>query len=344
MSQPHTRFAPDLRRSHHHTSPARPALYRAFLLRALLWLSLAFCLGAFGTTALAQNKPATAPTSAASQPGLEAPPLSVDDLRKQLDAIPQKLGEDDDGRKLLNDVNAIGNAAEQLAARRTEELADLDLRLAGLGPAPEKGAAPDAPDVAEQRSNLGKQRAAVDAELKLARLITVDAEQRGTELIRQRREHFQTALTTRIDSPLSGSFWRNLRTALPGDTARLQALGRDLDQAANAAMQPGHRGAAITSLVAALLLAVAGTWLAERLLVRLVPAQLPAGRLRRSLLASASVLAYVLLMGLAAQLAWGGLEAGGTLPDNLQALAQASVRLVVFAAFVIGLGHACPSP
>lgn len=340
MSQPHSRFAPNLRRSHHSAYHARPPLYRAFLLRALLWLSFAFCLGASGTAALAQTKPATAPTSAASQPGLEVPPPSVDDLRKQLDAIPQKLGEDDDGRKLLNDVNAIGNAAEQLAARRTEELADLDLRLAGLGPAPEKGAAPDAPDVAEQRSNLGKQRAAVDAELKLARLITVDAEQRGTELIRQRREHFQTALTTRIDSPLSGSFWRNLRTALPGDTARLQALGRDLDQAANAAMQPGHRGAAITSLVAALLLAVAGTWLAERLLVRLVPAKLPAGRLRRSLLASASVLIYVLLIGLAAQLFWSGLETGGTLNDKLQELSQATVGLAVFAAFVIGLGHA----
>ena len=344
MSQLPTRVAPVLRRSPPPHTLARLALSRAFLLRTVLLLVFAFCLGAMGTQALAQAKPATAPASAsaatANPPKLEAPPLGVDDLRKQLDAIPQKLGEDDDGRKLLNDVNAIGNAAEQLAARRTEELADLDLRLAGLGPAPEKGAAPDAPDVAEQRSNLGKQRAAVDAELKLARLITVDAEQRGTELIRQRREHFQTALTTRIDSPLSGSFWRNLRNALPGDTARLQALGRDLDRAASAAMQPGHRGAAITSLVAAVLLAVAGTWLAERLLVRLVPAKLPAGRLRRSLLASASVLIYVLLIGLAAQLAWSGLEVGGPLNDNLQALAQATVRLAIFSAFVIGLGNA----
>lgn len=347
MSQLPTRVAPVLRRSHlpHFPhSPARLALSRAFLLRTVLWLVFAFCLGAMGTHALAQARPSTAPASTAAAtvdlPKPEAPPPGVDDLRKQLDAIPQKLSEDDDGRKLLNDVNAIGSAAEELAARRTEELADLDLRLAGLGPAPEKGVAPDAPDVAEQRSNLGKQRATVDAELRLARLIAVDAEQRGTELIRQRREQFQTALTTRIDSPLSGSFWRNLRTALPGDIARLRVLGRDLDRAATAAMQPGHRGAAITSLVAALLLAVAGTWLAERLLVRLVPAKLPAGRLRRSLLAAASVLIYVLLIGLAAQLAWSGLEAGGPLTDNLQALARATVRLAIFSAFVIGLGHA----
>lgn len=345
MSQPNKRIAPAVPRRHPDPHPvacaARRPHYSVFMLRALLWLALAVGLGGPGTATLAQNRPAaTAPATAASQPAQEAPLPKVDDLRTQLDAIPQKLGEDDDGRKLLNDVNAIGTAAEQLAARRTEELADLDSRLAGLGPAPEKGAAPDAPDVAEQRANLNKQRAAVDAELKLARLIAVDAEQRGTDLIRQRREQFQAALTTRIDSPLSGNFWRNLRNALPGDTARLQALGRELAQAASAAMEPGHRGTTITSLVAALLLAVAGTWLAERLLVRLVPAKLPAGRLRRSLLAMASVLVYVLLIGLAAQLVWSALEVGGLLSDNLRELSEATVRLAIFSAFVIGLGHA----
>ena len=342
MSQPFPRLATALLRSHPPSPVCTERLPggRTLLLRVLMWLSLTLCLGAVGTAALAQAKPVTAPTATSSQPDPDAPPASVDALRKQLDAIPKKLGEDDDGRKLLNDANAIGKAAEQLATGRAEELADLDLRLAGLGPAPEKGAAPDAPDVAEQRANLGRQRAAVDAELKLARLITVDAEQRGNELIRQRRDQFRSALTARSDSPLSGSFWRNLLTALPGDIARLRALGRDLDRAATAAMEPGRRGAAITSLVAALLLAVGGTWLAERLLVRLVPAKLPAGRLRRSLLASASLLMYVLLIGLAAQLAWSGLEVGGPLNDNLRALAQASVRLAIFSAFVIGLGHA----
>jgi potassium-dependent mechanosensitive channel len=346
MSQPHPRFAPVLRRSlslhYFFLAPAHNApCGRAFVLRALLWLCLAGCLGAASTAALAQNNPATSTATAATQPASDAaPPPTVDELRKQLDAIPQKLGENDDGRKLIAEVNAIGGAAEQLAARRTEELVDLDSRLAGLGPTPEKGAAPDAPDVAQQRANLGKQRAAVDAELKLARLITVDAEQRGTDLIRQRREHFRTALTTRIDSPLSGIFWRNLRNALPSDLARLQALWRDLDGAATAAMQPGRRGAALGNLVAALLLAVVGTWLAERLLVRLAPARLPAGRLRRSLLASASVVLYVLLIGLAAQLAWGSLEGGGKLEGNLLALSEAFVPLAISAAFVIGLGHA----
>ncbi|RYF07178.1 MAG: mechanosensitive ion channel family protein [Comamonadaceae bacterium] len=311
-------------------------------------MALAAALGAATSGAKAQAqpqtpaRPASAASAPASKPDAEAPPQlpSVDDLRKQLDAVPQKLKEDDDGRKLLNDVYAIGSAAEQLATRRTEELVDLDSRLAGLGPTPEKGAAPDAPDVAEQRKALAKQRGVVDAEVKLARLITVDAEQRAAELIRQRREQFQAALTARIDSPLGGAFWRNLRNAVPGDVARLQSLQADLLQAVDRAMEPRHRATFIGSVIAALLMAVAGTWLAERLLVRLAPARLPAGRLRRSLFASVSVVVYVLLIGMAAQLAWSGLEVDGNFGEMLTALARSSVALAVFAAFVIGLGHA----
>lgn len=336
------------------TEPARPhgelpahqrraAVWRWCLPRLIAMLCLAGAMGTAATTANAQGQTKAAPAAAttASKPAAAEVPLpTVDELRRQLDAIPQKLGEEDDGRKLLSDVNAIGKAAEQLTTRRTEELADIDSRLSGLGPAPEKGATPDAPDVAEQRASLGKQRAVVDGDLKLARLISVDAEQRGTELLRQRREQFQAALTTRTDSPLGSTFWRALRNAAPGDLARLQLLGNDLRDATAVALAPEHRSVFWLSLIGAVLLAVAGTWLAERVLVRLAPARLPAGRLRRSLLASTSVLVYVLIIGMAAQLAWTGLEVDGNFNDRLRALAQATVRQAVFAAFIVGLGHA----
>ena len=339
------------------TSPARAAAWRIpppwggtrpgtalrwMLLHLLLALAGLFTVLAAGPVhAQGATKTAPVPAAGASRPAAAEVPLpSVDELRKQLDAIAPQLSEDDDGRKLLGDVNAIGKAAEQIAARRTEELADIDSRLAGLGPAPEKGAPPDAPDVAEQRASLAKQRAVIDGELKLARLISVDAEQRGTELIRQRREQFQAALTTRTDSVLGGTFWRSLRAAAPADLARLQSLADELRTAARAALAQPHRTAFLLSLAAAVLLAVAGTWLAERVLVRLAPARLPAGRLRRSLLAASSILAYVLLIGMAVQLAWTGLEAGGALPERLQALAKATVQQAVFAAFIVGLGHA----
>ena len=87
-----------------------------------------------------------APTAAADKPGDNGTPLpQVDALRKQLDAIPLKLGEPDDGRKLLADINAIGQAAERVVSHRGTELAEIDRRLEGLGPAPGSGGpAPDA--------------------------------------------------------------------------------------------------------------------------------------------------------------------------------------------------------
>ncbi|WP_241209535.1 DUF3772 domain-containing protein, partial [Melaminivora alkalimesophila] len=156
------------------------------------------------------------------------PTPSVEELRKRLEAIPQKLREEDDGRRLVAEASAIGAAAERLAAQRSAELADLDARLEGLGPAPDKGAPGDAPDVVQQRASLTRQRAALDSELKLARLVSVDASQRANELTRQRHAQFQAALSSRTDSPLSAAFWRNLRNASAGDRARLQSLATEL--------------------------------------------------------------------------------------------------------------------
>ncbi|WP_284429588.1 DUF3772 domain-containing protein [Acidovorax sp. SUPP950] len=284
---------------------------------------------------------APAPAASATAPRAGDPaPRSVDDLRKQLDAVPKKLDPDDDGRKLVNEVYAIGTAAEQLVAQRTEALADLDTRLAGLGPSPEKGAPADSPDVAQQRAGLAKQRAVVDADLKLARLIVVDADQRSADLVRQRRQQFQDALTARIDSPLGPTYWRALRNAWPSDTARLSMLAVEIRQALERAMEPARRATFLGSLAGALLLAVLGNWLAKRVLVRVAPTRLPSGRLRRSLLAAVSVVVHVLLIGLAAQLALSGVDVGDNLGDRLHGLGSTAVRLAIFASFAIGLGHA----
>ncbi|RAR84217.1 small-conductance mechanosensitive channel [Paracidovorax anthurii] len=329
--------------------PTPPSPSPARWLRALLAASVLWLLAGPLPAASAQDRasaPAAAGSAAAARAAAAAaidpdvPLPSVDELRKRLDAIPRKLGDEDDGRKLSNEVYAIGAAANQLVARRTVDLADLDSRLAGLGPTPEKGAPADAPDVAQQRTALAKQRASVDADLKLARLIAVDADQLGADLVRQRRQQFQAALTARADSPLGAAFWRNLRAAWPTDTARLSVLAIEARQAVQRALEPERRGAFLASLLGALLLAVVGNWAGERLLVRIAPAKLPSGRLRRSLLATASVAANVVFIGMAAQLLLSGLDTGDNLGERLDGLAHSAVGLAVFAAFAIGLGHA----
>ncbi|AVS75315.1 DUF3772 domain-containing protein [Paracidovorax cattleyae] len=340
----------------HFLSPLRFLRRLPRTVQALILLSACLLAWPPGTAQAAPQAPASAPASASSAAASRAtaaaaaaaaadvvdpdtPLPSVDELRKRLEAIPRKLGDQDDGRKLVNDAYAVGATAEQVVARRTADLADLDSRLAGLGPAPEKGAPADSPDVVQQRSALAKQRATVDADLKLARLIAVDAEQLGADLLRQRRQQFQAELTARADSPLGAAFWRNLRAAWPTDTERLPVLAIEARQAAQRALEPERRRTFLASLLGALLLLVAGNWAGERLLVRLAPAKLPAGRLRRSLLASASVLANVVFTGTAAQWLLSGLDAGDNLGERLDGLGHTAVNLAVFAAFAIGLGH-----
>lgn len=309
----------------------------AGLTRWLLCLLLC-CIGALALTlqpAHAQPAPATAPASS------DGTPLSsVEELRLRLDALPQKLSTEDDGRRLVAEANAIGAAADRLAAQRSADLADVDARLQGLGPAPEKGSPADTPDVVRQRSTLTRQRAALDSELKLARLVSVDAGQRANELTRQRHAQFQAALSSRTDSPLSAAFWRNLRNASPGDRARLQSLGLDLRSALTSAAQSPHRGAFYGMGLLALLLGSAGTWGAHLLLLRLLPRRLPSNRLRRTLLATVAIAVQVLLVAMAVQLLWGALAVGGELPEPLRALERASVRAAAYAAFVISLGQA----
>ena len=324
------------------TAPACPAHPTRPVLRWLGALMLAWLLCLVAQPAAAEGRSAPgAAAVAADLGGSDGTPLAqVDDLRRQLDAIPAELDEHDDGRATLADINAIGQAAERIVTRRSGELAELDKRLEGLGPAPEKGAPADAPDVAEQRKALTRQRSAVDAELKLARLVAVDAEQRGADLVRQRRAQFRAALTMRTESPLSPSFWRNLRNAAPRDAARLQALGADLRAAFDATLKSPQRASMFGHLALALLLALAGPSLAERLLMRALPLRLPAARLRRTLLAAVAILTHVFIIGTALQLAWSAITLGGVSSDALHALQQASLRATIYASFVVALGHA----
>ncbi|MBF5003602.1 mechanosensitive ion channel family protein [Diaphorobacter sp. NR2-3-3-1] len=280
----------------------------------------------------------TMQTNADADPG---PPLpQPDDLRKQLDAIPAKLTEDTDARKLLGQLNGIGAAAERLAKQRTSELADVDGRLAGLGPTPEKGSPADAPDVAEQRATLNKQRSAIDSDLKLARLIGVDAEQRSADILKQRRAQFQATLTARVESPLTPSFWKVWKLAARDDLERLQMLGDDLRAtAAEATSTPRKRNNFALHMLGALLLIIGGTWAAERILVRVLPSRLPSGRLRRTLMASIAVVLNVLIVTLAVKIAWNGLRLNAEFDEPLQALESICLQMAAYGSYVIALGH-----
>ncbi len=307
------------------------------------WLVIGIAWCVLAPQAFAQNGSSTAraPTSVSSAAQGEDKPLpQPDDLRKQLDALPTKIDDENDGRKVLTQLAAIGLDADRLAKQRTEELADIDGRLAGLGPTPEAGAPADAPDVAEQRSTMGKKRSAIDSDLKLARLISVDAEQRATDIIKQRRAQFQAAISARVDSPIGASFWRNWNLAAGIDWQRLQSLGSNLKDAFEDAVSSAKgRNQLILYWLGALILIIGGTWIAERVLVRIVPLRLPSGRLRRTLLAALQVVVNVFIVVIGVKLLWNGLRVPAS-NETLIALQKLTLQLTGYGAYVISLGHA----
>ena len=228
---------------------------------------------------------------------------------------------------------------ERFVAARASRLVDLNARLGELGPAPTEGGNTESPDVTRQRAALEKERNALDAEIRLARLTSVNAQQRRAEVLAQRRAVFEAQLLTRSDSPLRTAFWDQVGAQWQTDQTHLRALAGEFESGLASAL---HGAAAAKLLVGALgVLAVVavGLRLAESGLARLVARTVPVGRLRRSLLALLTVLAYVLITGLAFSLAWDWLEEAGHWGTQSTRLAESAVGFGMFLAFVLGLGR-----
>jgi small-conductance mechanosensitive channel len=300
--------------------------------RFLLCLLLLAC-----ATLQAQHAPVAATPPAVS------PAQALDELRGQLDDIEAALRKKPDDHalaELRTTALAVQDRAEQLAGTLAPQMDSLDARLSVLGPAPAKGAPPEAPEVAAQRRQLDKAKADLDAQIKQAQLLGKEGMQLATQVYGLRRDQFQAQLAARTATPLGASFWADPARTLPDDLVRLKRLRSHIAGAWHDAWQPPGRLPLLLCLGAALLLLVAGRLLLERLLFRLAARAMPDGHLRRSATAAGVVLGSVLVYGLAAQLVRTGLDWSDSFDPALDELAGSLVRRVCFAAFVAGLGRA----
>ncbi|SCX54544.1 DUF3772 domain-containing protein [Variovorax sp. EL159] len=294
-----------------------------------------FCLAALLTCGGAMAQPDSSNNSGTTT---AAPAPTVAELRAQFTKLTASAETDEDARKLLAQINDIGVQADKFVTARTGELADLNARLGELGNPPAAGATED-PDITRQRARLTKERNALDADIRLARLLSVDVRQRGTDLVSQRRALFEAQLTERAASPLTGEFWSDLKEAWPDDLERLKAMAAAVNDGLLTATQPETRLQVIAALIAALLLAVLGNWAAEHALTRLAARFLPAGRLRRSVLVIGIVASHVLLVAVAAHGFVQVLKEYATWEPQARRVLQSTAQAMVFMAFVIGLGR-----
>jgi len=263
----------------------------------------------------------------------------LDGARRQMEAIRDGLEDRSDAellerRAAAQDIQARAQAvADSLAPR----LSDVAARLAQLGPPPAD--AGEAPDLAAQRRQLEKSQADLDGQLKLARLLAVEAGQASDRISALRRTEFQARLGERRPSILSPVFWSEFRQDRPRDLRRLERLGSELADAV--AATPPRAWAVVGLAVAALV--VLHAWI-MRLLLRLTASRVPHGRLRRSVHAWAQVLLWVAIPGLVAECLYLGLRWNTVLTPATDALLSGLVQAACFAGYVAGVGRALLSP
>ncbi|HVR54846.1 MAG TPA: DUF3772 domain-containing protein, partial [Pseudorhodoferax sp.] len=215
-------------------------------LAATVSIALALALG-MGPAQAQPQAQAQAPSGAATTAPAAEPLPDVGTLRSALDKLPQAAEGTDAVRALQERYNALITSANKVIAARTVQLNDLNARLGELGNPPAAGASED-PDVTRQRQSLTRDRNGVDADIRLARLVVVDAQQRGNDLRSRQRDLFEAQLTGRAPSPLGSVFWQQLAEAWPDDQARLAPLADELQAAAARVGEPGHLGPVLLAL------------------------------------------------------------------------------------------------
>ena len=298
------------------------------------------CIAAFLVVmALCTTTGAQTAASQAAAPQATAPEVTLKTLRALSEQIPKSADSEDELRSIDNLTNDIVAQAERFVAARITHLADLNARLGELGPAPTEGGSTESPDVTRQRAALEKERNALDADIRLARLMSVNAQQRRAEALAQRQAVFEAQLLKRSDSPLRAAFWDQASAQWKTDQALLRTLAGEFESGVATALGGAATPKLLIGILGLLAIVAVGVRLAESGLARLVARTVPVGRLRRSLLALLTVLAYILIAGLAFSLLWDWLEDAGHLGTQSTRLAESAVSFGMFLAFVLGLGR-----
>ncbi|NGM87357.1 mechanosensitive ion channel family protein [Parapusillimonas sp. SGNA-6] len=295
-----------------------------------LLLLVVMALACAGAHAQAQNNP-TAPPNVDKV--LDTARAQIDKVQKRLEALPGKPMNDAQLAELRSTAMSAQEAAHGVAANIEPQLTSVQARMAELGQ-PAEGMK-DTPDVALQRAQLNKSSTTLDAQLKLARLIAVEAEQAADQILKLRRTQFQAELGARTTSILDPAFWSELDEAFPEDMGRLEPLRAELKASARVA------GPSVWSVVllAVIVLAALRHW-AGHVLMRITTTRVAPGRLRRSLYAAARVALGTLVPGLIAEIVRYALGWSAPLSDDLNVLLDESVSALYFAGFVSGLGRA----
>lgn len=263
---------------------------------------------------------------------------ALKEWQKTLDATDQALTQPDITDPRLVELRAELIQLEQLmrqfrdGAKGQSELLRRDLEA--LGPPPEEGAPPEAPNLVERRKHLNEQIAVAEGAAKETELLLGRAGRSVDSIKEVRLSRFTTRVLTRTQSALNpalwskaapdwGSFWTNLTTPVKAWVSSLESDPAARDLAMRLAL----------GIFLALVLAFpARLWLARRL-ARNLPAG-PPSDLQRVLAAAANGFLHAWLPSMAAIALYATLTLGEHLDPDAASLAQDGLSAAILVFFI----------
>ena len=319
------------------------------LRKAWLAVALLFCLTS-GTIAVAQTPPEAvpAPTAAQTLPSPEADASrKLDqsaDLLKRIETVVQDR---DIAKKALqtqqDKVTPLLGKLQTLLDRLNTHLAAAKARLDQLGPPPTAKAAPENPQVTKERQTQQNDFERVDALVKRAKLLAVQAQQINARIIQRLRAKFTYSLLERGPSLADPNLWMDVIAETPLTLTIAQDAINDWIGTLNKRL-PGKRAPMFWSLVLAVFILYWPLWiLAKRLLIRASETTTPS-RLHKILaawvvsavVAGCPILAFLAIIGI--------LEAFHQFDAPMQAVIHVLFNAVGSIALATGLARGLLAP
>ncbi len=215
-----------------------------------------------GERALAQSSPAPQPTQSQALDSVRA---SLDQIEKSLeranlnDAMLQSLRSE---LEPLGDV--IAEALEDLAPK----LDSAKSRLEQFGAKPAESSTPEGQAAILERREQQKAFDDIDAQVKRARLLAVQAEQTGANINNRRRAIFRQALFQRSYSIISPQLWYAALTELPRDLRAMGTIGGDWASGVAVRLHGMRLASFLAAFVALVVVFALARTLAHRVLAR----------------------------------------------------------------------------
>ncbi|OMQ41327.1 DUF3772 domain-containing protein [Pseudomonas putida] len=283
------------------------------------------------------------PTLATVSPSASVSDSDLEALQGQLGSYKQQVSQASNYSQLESPqdlVQALVKEVDRLSALLLPEQDQLQAQLGVLGPPPLADAPPEKADIALQRTTLTEQKSRVDGKLKTLVSLKASAAELLSQIAAIRRNLLETEMTQQTRSILNPWFWAPLLKPPEHDREKFSAFLQQIDDTLDATWHPGERLLTCLLIAIALLLWVVGRRLAERGLTWLCIHRMPEGRLRRSALALASVIATVLTAWIALRLLFFAFTREVPLSPQLAGFSQDFEKIVYTCVLIIALSRA----